>query len=124
MATYSTSDGQRLTKSQIKSRTDKAVMEYREDFVDDHGYQYCERTKVSNQKLDVSHIISVKYAQETGRAELAWDKEHNMELLIRSSHLAFESLGNILREEWYHARMQGTSFEQFLNSLDDESRFQ
>jgi hypothetical protein len=117
MATYSTSDGQRLTKSQIKSRTDKAVVEYREDFVDEHGYQYCEHTEISNQKLDVSHIISVKYAQETGRAELAWDKRTNMELLIRAQHMKLESLGNLKREVWYNMRQLGYSFEEFLKSL-------
>ena len=111
--TYSTSDGERFTKSQIETKVQEAKQRYTEQFIDDHGYVFCERTKAPTGQIDRSHIISVKYAQETGRSELAWDLD-NLELLTRDEHSKLEDWPNAKREAWYFARKEGMNIKEFL----------
>lgn len=79
--TYSTSNGERLTTSQIDTRVKKAKGLLIEKQFIDLGYNVCTECFRNDCKpLDCSHNISVKEAKETGRAELCFDI-NNMEVL-------------------------------------------
>ena len=91
--TYSTSDGKRLTTSQIDSkiRLSKAL-KLEMQFVE-HGYNFCEKCgkNAINTYLDVSHTVSVKKAKETGNAEIAYDLD-NLKILCRKCHAKHDKL--------------------------------
>ena len=72
--TYSTSNGERLSTSQIDTRTTKAKELLLQNYLDLHGYLFsatCERNDCI--PITCAHIISVKEAKESGRAELCFD---------------------------------------------------
>ena len=72
--TYSTSEGERLTTSQIDRKTTKAKEQLLQNYLDEHGYLFCETCKRNDCiPITCAHIISVKEAKETGRAELCFD---------------------------------------------------
>jgi len=50
--------------------------------------------------IDCSHIISVKYAKETGRTELCWSQS-NIRFLTREEHIKHDNLTNQERERIY-----------------------
>ena len=79
--TYSDSNGKRWKKSQIKTKTDKAKAEKWETM----EYPYCETCgrNASNNRLDCSHLVSVKEAQDSSMCELAWDIDN---ILIECRH--------------------------------------
>ena len=113
MNTYKQSNGETITKRQIDNNIKKAKETFLARFIDEHGYHYCERDLITSQRLDCSHIISVKEAQNSGRSELAWDI-NNLELLSRDAHNQIETWSNQKRENWYHSKKEGMSFENFL----------
>lgn len=75
--TYSTSDGERLTTSQIDAKIRKAKeLKLKLQFLE-HSYNFCETCKRNDCKpITNAHIISVKEAKETGKAELCWDLDN------------------------------------------------
>ena len=113
MNSYKQSNGETITKRQIDIKTRKAKKTFLERFISENGYYYCERDLITSDRLDCSHIISVKEAQNSGRSELAWDL-NNLELLSREAHEQLEIWPNQKREDWYYAKKEGMSFENFL----------
>lgn len=93
MNTYSTSSGERLSTAQINSRIVAARVMKFEQQKEEHGYNFCENClrNASNTVLDYSHIISIKEAKETGRAELCYDNK-NTEILCRDCHKVKDKL--------------------------------
>lgn len=91
--TYSTSTGERLTRSQIESRIRTAKAQKIDHFTFEHGYVFCEECGInaSNARIDCSHTISVKECLETGRAELSYDID-NVRLLCRECHSLHDKL--------------------------------
>lgn len=72
--TYSTSTGERLTTSQIETRMTYAKGVLLDNQKDEHGYNFCQTCERNDCKpITCAHIISVKEAKQTGRAELCWD---------------------------------------------------
>jgi len=112
MSKYKTSTGESLENSVIDRRISKAKEEFLEDFRDQHGFYFCERTKRSDVHLECSHIISVRICKASGRSELAYSKK-NLELLGRFAHEHIESQSNQIREDWFKARQEGLTFEEF-----------
>jgi len=102
MNTYKTSDGKRVSQAMIDRKVRLAKDIKRMEFELSHGYVYCEITMLneSNTIIDVSHIISVKYAKETGRTELCWDFR-NLRFLSRIQHEKHDAKTNLEREQIY-----------------------
>ena len=93
MGTYSTSTGQRLTTSQIDSRTRQAKKLKISGFIDEYGHVFCEECgcNSSNTYIDCSHDISVKKAKENGQAEQCYNVK-NITLLCRRCHQVKDKL--------------------------------
>lgn len=90
--TYSTSTGERLTTSQIDTRTTLAKGILLDNQRQEYGYNFCTECKRNDCKpLDCAHDISVKEAKETGRAELCWDI-NNMKIIGRRHHAKKDGL--------------------------------
>lgn len=109
------SNGEHISKSKADRRISIAKQQFKEDFLDKHGYFFCERYKgnqYQNAGIAVSHIISVDECQKTGRAELAWDAR-NMEMLCNKAHLEYESNKHQFREAWFIAKQEGIEFDDF-----------
>ena len=100
MNTYQTSSGERIKKSIIDLNIRRAKI-LKLDALD---YKYCERCGRTDDRLDLSHIISVKECQESGRSELAYDVK-NLELLCRKHHLEIEAMSKKEREQFYIDRL-------------------
>lgn len=81
---YNTSSG-RVSKSII----DAKVKEAKQALVDSVEH-YCHASGRTDERLDCSHIISVKRCQEMGKSELAWDV-NNLQLEGRTAHNQWES---------------------------------
>ncbi len=81
---YKTSNG-RVSKNIIDAR----VKEAKQALVDSVEH-YCHATGRTDERLDCSHIISVKRCQEIGKSELAWDV-NNLQLEGRTAHHHWES---------------------------------
>lgn len=95
--TYSDSNGKRWTKAQI----DIKVKQAKQQLIEDLEYPHCKSCgRSSGVRLDCSHIISVKEAQESGKCELAWDIG-NLELLCRDCHMKHENLNHEERKQKY-----------------------
>ena len=101
MNTYNTSLGERISKGLIDRNVRTAKGVKIRNFKNDHGFCYCEDCNTSQGRIDCSHTISVKYAQETGRTELAWDQK-NIRLLCRNCHNILDSKTNEQRERIYN----------------------
>ena len=93
MNTYKTSSGERITKAKIIRNISYAKELKLKRFKNDHGYYFCEDCGISKGRIDCSHTISVKHAQDTGRTELAWDLE-NIILRCRPCHNKLDSKPN------------------------------
>lgn len=93
MPTYQTSDGQRVEKSIIDRRTREGKEAALEAQRDEFGFNFCVKcnNNGNGRRLHCSHIISVKEAQETGRAELAW-LLLNIQILCEVCHAEFDGL--------------------------------
>ena len=98
--TYSKSDGMRVTTAVIDKRVSKAKRE-----LTLYCDNCCERmsTECSKPRLTWSHIVSIKWAKESGHAEYCWDKD-NMELLCEKHHEEIESRTAEQRLEYYLSR--------------------
>ncbi|WP_299116881.1 hypothetical protein [uncultured Winogradskyella sp.] len=84
--TYSTSEGERFTTSQIERKMNYAKGILIDKQLQEHGYNFCTECERNDCKpLDCAHIISVKEAKETGRSELCWDI-NNMRIIGRVHH--------------------------------------
>ena len=86
--TYSTSYGTRLTRSELENLIRKAKAKKLDCQLMEFGYNFCEKTgknRNAGEPLDCAHIVSVKVALETGRAELCFDT-NNIIILCRSEH--------------------------------------
>lgn len=88
MNTYSTSTGERVSKSTIDSRVRVAKQKLLDEQVLEFGFNFCVEAGCgasSGVRLDCAHDISVKECQESGRVELAWDV-NNMKVKCRKHH--------------------------------------
>lgn len=86
MGTYSTSTGERLTKSVIDRRIREAKAKLIDQQLLEYGYNFCvDCLASSGVRLDCSHEISVDECQKSGRAELAYDV-NNMKIRCRTCH--------------------------------------
>jgi hypothetical protein len=101
MNTYGCSDGTRLTTSQIDRLVSKAKRDLDEMVLEEYGYLFCVDCKRSDRPLDKSHTISVKYAKETGRSELAFDLD-NLKHRCRKCHDILDAKKNNEREQIYN----------------------
>lgn len=97
MTKYSTSAGQAVEKSIIDRRTREGKAEALEAQRDEFGYNFCVKcgNNGSGRRLHCSHIVSVKEAQETSRAELAW-LPSNIQILCEVCHAEFDGLNTQL----------------------------
>jgi hypothetical protein len=78
---YRTSNGERISKQQIDSKVSE-----------EYSYNFCEKCgRSSGVYLDCSHVLSVKYCQENGMSEKAFDKD-NIKILCREHHQALDGL--------------------------------
>ena len=100
MNTYQTSSGERIKKSIIDLRIRRAKLIK----IVSLDYECCERCGCTDDRLDLSHIISVKECQESGRSELAYDV-NNLELLCRKHHLEIEAMSKKEREQFHIDRL-------------------
>ena len=72
--TYSTTKGERLTTSQIETRMTYSKGLLLQNQFDEHGYNFCQTCNRNDCKpITCAHVVSVKEAKETGRAELCFD---------------------------------------------------
>jgi len=88
MPTYSTSKGTRISTQTIDRLVRSAKETKLRNMQDEYGFVMCENNqcnKAGNVRLDCSHVISVKEAKETGRAELCYDI-NNIKILCRECH--------------------------------------
>lgn len=71
--TYSTTNGERLTSSQIETRMTYSKGVLLQNQLDDKGYNFCQTCKRNDCfPITCAHVISVKEAKEKGMAELCW----------------------------------------------------
>ncbi len=92
MNTYSTSTGQRLTRSQIESRIRKAKANVINDQLINYGYNFCKWCgRSTGTYLDCAHTIPVSKCLNSGQAELAYDEE-NIQVLCRECHKKHDKL--------------------------------
>ena len=97
--TYSDSEGNRYTTSQIEHRIKKAAIEKLDIQFLEHGYNFCQKCKRNgDMPLDVSHTISRKKAKEDGNVEKLWDLD-NLEILGRKCHKEKDKLNLKFHED-------------------------
>jgi Fe2+ or Zn2+ uptake regulation protein len=100
MNTYRCSSGERISKGKIDRNIRHAKEQKIREFKNDNGFFYCEQCGTNQGRIDCSHIISVKYAQETGRAQLAYQVK-NIKLHCAGCHADIERKTNFERENIY-----------------------
>jgi len=84
--TYSTSTGERVSKSTIDSRVREAKHKLLYNYVLEFGYVFCSKCKRSQGvQLDCAHIVSVDECQKQGCSEKAYDVD-NLKVLCRECH--------------------------------------
>jgi hypothetical protein len=104
MNSYKTSNGERITKEDIDVNIKKAKARFYDDTLFMKGWIACEQCgKSSGEHIDISHIISVKHAQDTGRSELAYSTK-NLQWLCRTHHIEFDNKTNMERELIYQKK--------------------
>ena len=91
MGNYRMSNGDKVSKSVIDSRTRDAKRSALSAQFWEFGYNFCEDCLTSRGRLDCSHTISVDKAQKTGRSELAWDV-NNIKVRCRDCHRKHDKL--------------------------------
>lgn len=90
MGTFSASDGTRFTKQQIDRKIRNAKIEFSGDHIAQCGEHFCcAKGENVSEKIDVSHIVSVRECQNAGRCEQAWNPA-NMEMESRTEHMKWE----------------------------------
>ncbi len=108
---FKTSEGERLSKTQIDLLVSKAKREFKEEALEE-GKGYCWACGTNNGYRAASHIISVDKCQKDGRTEVAWNKD-NLQLECNSPcHLETES-GDI--DHHANARYKKTFIEMYNN---------
>ena len=77
MNTYSTSDGERFTESQIKAKIREAKAKALQKQIDEYGYNFCEEGQCGKNAngtyLDCSHDYSVGQSKKDGKVEQSWN---------------------------------------------------
>lgn len=92
---YYTSSGERLTKQVVDARIRRGKALFKEQFIDEHGYVFCQDcARNKSEMIDISHEISVDRCQKEGKTELAWDP-NNMRFRHRSCHQIHDNSGLI-----------------------------
>jgi len=87
MNTYSTSTGERVSKSTIDRRVREAKEQNLYNQMLEFGYNFCENChRSSGVRLDNSHIVSVDDCQKQGCCEKAYDVD-NIQVLCRGCHV-------------------------------------
>ena len=87
MNSYKCSDGTKVKKSIVDRRIREAKRIKLDNFIQEHGYYFCEECKKSKGVyIDCSHDISVDECQKSGKTELAWDI-NNITLRCRNCHI-------------------------------------
>lgn len=94
MNTYHCSDGSRVNKSIIDRRVREAKIKKISQFLDEHGYIFCEECNTNQGTIDCSHTISVDKCQKEGKSELAWSID-NIKLRCRKCHEKHDKNGVI-----------------------------
>ncbi|TYP71515.1 hypothetical protein BD809_10997 [Aquimarina intermedia] len=90
--TYACSDGTRVDQKTIDYRIKKAKAQKKIEFIDEHGYLFCEDCERNDCKpIDASHEVSVYEAKKTGRTELCWSVE-NLRYRGRPCHQRYDKL--------------------------------
>jgi len=103
--TYGTSNGERYTKQQINTFIQKAKKIKYQEFINQHGYIFCEVCERNDcTPIDISHLVSVKEAQELGQSELAWDVK-NLEFHGRKCHNKHETKSHSERMNNYKNKL-------------------
>jgi hypothetical protein len=93
MTHYKCSDGTRISKEQIDINIRNAKAKKIKQFFDKHGYLVCQDCGRNDcVPIDCSHDVSVKFCQEEGMSELAWDIK-NLKLRGRNCHRKFDGNG-------------------------------
>jgi len=84
---YFTSEGERVSQSQIDSRIRKAKAHALENQFIEHGYNFCEDCghNGSGTRLDCSHDYPVGRAKAEGKTEQAWNVK-NIVIRCRGCH--------------------------------------
>lgn len=116
MPKYPKSDGTFIDKKSVDRKITKAKEVYSQNFIDEHGYIYCERCKKNPSGcpgIARSHIISVKECQNNGTTEISW-MLNNIELLGQTCHREIEDWTNEKRAAWYFARSEGLTYKEFI----------
>lgn len=101
--TFQDSFGNRYTSKQIDEKIRQAKLEFQKNFIEEHGYIFCEQCKKEFDEhrkhpqpgceiIDISHTVSIKKAKETGRTELCWDWRTNFRHLGRRHHNIHDKL--------------------------------
>jgi Zn finger protein HypA/HybF involved in hydrogenase expression len=98
--TFKCSTGERVTKARIDRNVRFAKEQKVREFRNDKGPGYCEDCGSNQGRIDCSHTISVKYAQETSRTELAW-QVNNIKLRCADCHARLDKKTNQEREMIY-----------------------
>ena len=71
---YFTSDGQRVSKSEVDRKVRKAKEMKISQMINEYGYVFCEECGMNDCKpVDCSHDKSVDWCQKNRCVELAWD---------------------------------------------------
>ena len=85
--TFSTSSGERLTRTQIERNVRQAKAQKIDEQIYCDGYNYCEQCNknASSGPLDCSHTMSVKECLESGMAEKTFSLS-NIRILCRECH--------------------------------------
>ncbi len=84
--TYTTSSGERVSKSTIDSRVREAKEQNLYNQMLEFGYNFCEKChRSSGVRLDNAHIVSVDDCQKQGCSEKAYDVD-NIQVLCRGCH--------------------------------------
>lgn len=68
--TYRMSNGERVLKSVINRKIREAKIRKIEQFLDEHGYLFCEDCNITQGTIDCSHTISVDKCQKSGRSNI------------------------------------------------------
>ncbi len=111
---YRTSNGDKVSKSEIDRRVRKAKKEKISDQLNEYGYNFCEKSIMHNVEiddleyriLDCAHIISVNECQRTKRTELAWDKD-NIMIICRHCHRIYDKTNLKFKSKYeYKNRME------------------
>lgn len=101
--TYGSSDGNRWTTGAIDTKVSIAKFNKREKMRDDYHHIFCESCGIneSEDRIDCSHLVSVKEAKDSGRCEIAWDVNDIVMECRNKCHPITEKQSKVEREQRY-----------------------